>query len=219
MPPKSKKPWQRGRKTKGRIRPLRRILILCEDEKSSVLYLKKFPVDEDVVVIDCEGTGKNTDSLMEEAIERKNKSANDGQPYQQIWVVFDRDSFPQQNFNRAFDLARSHRDIVACWSNECFELWYLLHFQYQNTGMDRERIFEEVGKKVGRKYEKNDGSIYEALEEKLISALNNADKLYQLNEKHKTSRENPSTKVHDLVRMLREFNPKNLNTGKDADRS
>lgn len=215
MPSKNDKPWNRGKKVKPQARPLRRILILCEDEKSSVLYFKKFPVDREVVIIDCEGTGKNTDSLMEDAINRKREASNDGHPYQQIWVVFDRDSFPLRNFNRAFDLAKKHRDIIACWSNECFELWYLLHFQFQNTAMDRERIFKEVGRKVGRNYEKNDGGIYEILEIKIPTAIANARRLDQMNKINDTHHGNPSTKVHDLVCMLQGFNPSNFNPEDD----
>lgn len=210
MPSKSKKPWQRGKKSPGKNRPLRRILILCEDEKSSVLYLKEFPVDKDVVEVDCEGTGKNTDSLMEEAIRRKAQAIDEGRPYQEVWVVFDRDSFPQRNFNRAFDLARSHRDIIACWSNECFEFWYVLHFQYQNTAMDRDRIRKEVGKKIGRPYQKNDGTIFDILTPRLPTALQNANRLYQWNERNRTRCDNPSTKVHLLVGLLQELNPANF---------
>ncbi|MCC5808484.1 MAG: RloB domain-containing protein [Opitutales bacterium] len=212
MPSRSKKPWQRGRKSPAKDRPLRRILILCEDEKSSVLYLEKFPVDKDVVEVDCEGTGKNTDSLMEEAIQRKKQAYEEGRPYQEVWVVFDRDSFPQHNFNRAFHLASSHREVTACWSNECFELWYLLHFQYQNTAMKRIQIFKEVSKKVGRTYQKNDGTIYDTLKDKLETAQKNADRLYQLNERNRTGSDNPSTKVHHLVSMLLKLNPANFDS-------
>ena len=212
MPSRNKKPWQRGKRLPGKNRPLRRILILCEDEKSSVLYLKKFPVDKDVVEVNCEGTGKNTDSLMEDAIQRKGQAEREGRPYQEIWVVFDRDSFPQHNFNRAFDLARPNREITACWSNECFELWYLLHFQYQNTGMDRDRISKEVSKKIERSYLKSDGTIFDTLHPMLPTALKNADRLYQWNEKNRTRFDNPSTKVHHLVALLQKLNPANFDS-------
>lgn len=191
-------------------RSLRRILILCEDEKSSVLYLKRFPVDKDIVQVEYVGTGLNTDGLMQEAIRRKKDAIRADSAYAEIWVVFDRDSFPQRNFDRAFDLASSHQEILACWSNECFELWYLLHFQYQNTGMARERIFDEVGKKIGYIYQKNDGNIFEVLKDKLPTALKNADKLYQHNSTHKSLRENPSTLVHKLVKMLMKLDPSEL---------
>ena len=50
---------------------------------------------------------------MEEAISRKEAAENAKAPYEAIWVVFDKDSFALQNFNRAFDLARAHPTIEA----------------------------------------------------------------------------------------------------------
>ena len=120
MPPS--KAHTRGRKA-AQTRPLRRILILCEDTKSSRDYLAAFPHDRELVEIECIGTGRNTDSLMESAIERARSARSQGRPYERVWVVFDKDDWPMQNFNRAFDLARSWNEVTACWSNECFEIW------------------------------------------------------------------------------------------------
>jgi hypothetical protein len=114
--------------------------------------------------------------------------------------------------DRAFDLARAHREVTACWSNECFELWYLLHFQFQNTGMGRNQLFAEVSKKIGSSYQKNDDTIYEKLEQRLSSALSNAERLYLLNEKNKSQHANPSTKVHHLVSMLQKLHPDRLHS-------
>lgn len=105
MPPATSR-WNKGRKLRP-PRALRRLLIVCEDTKSSRLYLERFPFDPNQVEIECIGTGKNTDTLMEEAIQRKERAERAKSPFEQIWVVFDRDSFPLQNFNRAFDLARA----------------------------------------------------------------------------------------------------------------
>lgn len=141
----------RGRKPR-RVRKVRRILILCEDSKSSRDYFARFPHDQDQVEIDCIGTGMNTDSLMENAIKRTKDARAAGEPYERVWVVFDRDSFPLQNFNRAFDLARSYNEITPCWSNECFELWYLLHFHYRDTAIGREKIWERISSLLGETY-------------------------------------------------------------------
>ena len=186
---------------------VRRILILCEDEKSSRDYLAKFPYDPKQVVIECVGTGMNTDSLMEQAIERAQAARRDGAPYESIWVVFDRDSFPLRNFNRTFDLARRHAEIVPCWSNECFELWYLLHFCYRDTGIGRNEIWKEVSLCLGEKYEKFDDAIFKKLSGKIDTALKNAGRLAYENGGGKDACRNPSTRVHELVKMLRDLDP------------
>jgi hypothetical protein len=90
----------------------------------------------ELVEICVEGTGANTVSLVEEAISRGQDAANDGQSYNQIWCVFDRDSFPAGNFNRAFTVAAENRIRIA-YSNQCFELWYLLHYHFNDAAIDR----------------------------------------------------------------------------------
>lgn len=56
----------KGRKPRRKLE-VRRILILCEDTKSSRDYFASFPHDKNQVEIECVGTGMNTDSLMEYA--------------------------------------------------------------------------------------------------------------------------------------------------------
>lgn len=205
MPPKNKD-WDRGKKVR-RTRAIRRILILCEDEKSSRDYFSSFPHDPNQVEIACVGTGMNTDSLMEDAIRRKGEAIKNKEPYESIWVVFDKDSFSLQQFNRAFDLARSHNEITACWSNECFELWYLLHFCYQNTGIAREQIYQRVSELLEKTYDKADPSVYATLMPHLERALQNAERLEFANAEQGTETDNPSTRVHHLIRHLHELDP------------
>lgn len=204
MPPrKNRKPWQRGRES-AKKQSIRRILILCEDEKSSRDYFAQFPVDPEVVEIECVGTGMNTDSLMENAIARKTNGN-----YEAIWVVYDKDDFSDQQFNRALDLARKHNDVYPCWSNECFELWYLLHFQYQNTGLKRGAIFRKLSELLGEGYDKADISLNEKLKDRLDVAIKNGEKLAFTNAQEGDPTGNPSTQVHELVKLLIDFDPDN----------
>ena len=175
---------------------------MCEDEKSSRDYLASFPVDSARVEIACVGTGMNTDSLMMEAIKRKHAEGFD-----EAWVVFDKDDFPDQQFNRAIDLAKGHNDIVACWSNQCFELWYLLHFQFQNTGISRQDIVKKLEKLLGEKYDKADDSMYDKILDRVEEAIANGDRLASKNATAGTIRENPSTLVQELVKLLKSLDP------------
>lgn len=122
------KPWNRSRKGHGseRARQRRRVLIYCEDSKSSADYLRSFPIDPRRVEICVVGTGRNTDGLVEAVITARDKALKLKTPYSQVWCVFDRDSFPLENYSRAFELAHSNKIRIA-WANEAFELWYLLH--------------------------------------------------------------------------------------------
>ena len=197
---------EKGRK-QGRSRPTRRILIICEDTKSSRDYFALFPVDKGQVEVECVGTGANTDSLMLLALSRADGARKAGAPYERIWVVFDRDSFPLVNFNRAFDLAGPHLEVTPCWSNECFELWYLLHFHYRDTPIDRHQLGDLLGGVLGKKYDRADATLWHALRERLPTAIRNASRLEFQNRKAGTSRGNPSTLVHQLVVALMDLDP------------
>lgn len=56
----------------------------------------------------------------------------------ETWVVFDFDIKPDQleqqkeDYNRAIELAKNH-DIKVAYSNDSFELWFLLHYQHLDT--------------------------------------------------------------------------------------
>lgn len=132
------KPWEQrtpGRRPAG-TQERRRVLIVCEDSKSSRFYFESFPVDAKRAEVLALGTGMNTDSLVEEAIRLKNEAMKSCQPYNEVWCVLDRDSFPLDNYARAFELGRGN-DIKMAWANEAFELWYLLHFNYHDSGISR----------------------------------------------------------------------------------
>lgn len=204
MPPN--KTHTRGRKT-AQTRPLRRILILCEDTKSSRDYLAAFSHDRELVEIEFIGTGRNTDSLMESAIERARSARSQGRPYERVWVVFDKDDWPMQNFNRAFDLARSWNEVTACWSNECFEIWYLLHFHYRDTPIPRQELSRLISAETGKKYDKADAGFQKVLEPRVEMALRNARRLAFENERLHQARRNPSTHVHELVDALIKLDP------------
>ena len=101
---------------------------------------------------------------MESAIERARSARSQGRPYERVWVVFDKDDWPMQNFNRAFDLARSWNEVTACWSNECFEIWYLLHFHYRDTPIPRQELSRLISAETGKKYDKADAGFQKVLE-------------------------------------------------------
>lgn len=187
-------------------RERRRVLIVCEDSKSSRYYFKSFPVDEQRIEISVLGTGMNTDSLVEEAIRKIEQAAKSGQRYSDVWCVFDRDSFPLENYLRAFQLAKNNKIKVA-WANEAFELWYLLHYGYLDAGISRAGYKNKLQDK-GLNYDKADKAIYEKVKPYQERAIKSAAKLEKYwNDKGKAcpERENPSTSVHKLVEYLNEL--------------
>lgn len=199
--PAWKRTRQKGKRKTHTRNPREKILIVCEGEKTEPHYFQSFPVDKEVVEVDIRGEGKNTDSLVQEAIRLQSQAEKQGEPYNQSWCVFDRDSFPKHNFNRALRLAIDNKIQVA-YSNQAFELWYLLHFCFWVHAADRRQYNARLSTFLKHPYAKNSKTIYDELLDKQPTALKNARKL--LNEYHPRNPEsnNPSTTVHLLVEEL-----------------
>jgi len=201
------KVWQRRRDYSRRVetRYLRdRILILCEGKKTEPNYFRKFPLNVELVEIDVRGTGANTLSLVENAVRRGQDAASEGRPYNQIWCVFDRDSFPPGKFNLAFKVADESRIHIA-YSNQCFELWYLLHYHFNDAAIERHEYARRLTEFIGRRYRKNDENMYNLLKERQADAIRNAKKLLDRYDPCNPEKDDPSTTVHTLVETLNEF--------------
>lgn len=104
--------------------------IFCEGEKTEPNYLKgyiegKFPGTK---LAPVRATSKNTPlQLVEEAIRAK----NDNPQGDLFWVVFDREAenkYTDALHNEARNKAKA-AGVKIAFSNVCFEVWILLHFQ------------------------------------------------------------------------------------------
>ena len=173
-----------------------KFLIVCEGERTEPNYFSRFRVSKHV---EFSGLGFNTVSLVQEALKLKNQD-----DYSQVWCVFDKDSFPLQDFNNAIQRAESN-GMRAAYSNEAFEIWYLLHFNYYDTALSRDSYKNRLSACLGITYEKNSTEMYELLETRQEDAIRNAERLLQSYPSHNPARDNPCTTVHCLVRELNRF--------------
>ncbi len=201
------KPWKQTNGRRPPVRQLQRHLIVCEDEKSAADYLRGFQVPEAFAEVTVMGGAGNTRSVVEKALKLRAKAMKAKTPYARVWCVFDRDSFPARRFNAAFDLASGDdkHDVQIIWANECFELWYLLHFEFVVAGIGRDELFAKLSEstRLGRRYDKSDKNVYSLLEGRLSTAKKNAQKLLaDYGNDLNPERNNPSTNVHELVAVL-----------------
>jgi hypothetical protein len=214
-----KKYVSRQTKKHGDKRVLIRFLIVCEGEKTEPNYFRGFPEKAGEVAFKMEvrGEGESPRHIVERAIELKKESV-----YDSVWVVFDKDDFTSQEFNAAIVRAKEHH-IGCAWSNEAFELWYLLHFHNRTTPMGREdykkaiedamndKIKHSRGKKVSFKYEKNSTFMYALLDRygNQAQAIQWAKELAVKYKDEKFAEHNPCTHVFELVEELKN-GPKSL---------
>lgn len=199
-------------------------LIVCEGEKTEPNYFESLKESLpkgvlELTNIDIDGTGKNTLSIIDEAKKLKKKYEEKYlRKIDNVWTVFDKDSFPKINFNNAINKGENSRPKINCaWTNEAFELWYLLHFNYYNTGIPREQYQKLLEKEINKaantsdyKYEKNSKKMFSILNQygSQETAMSNAEKLESLYHDRSYSDHNPCTKVHKLINELIELTEK-----------
>jgi len=141
------------------------ILIVCEGENTEPSYFNQFKLSS--ATIKPVGEGYNTVSLVERAIQLANETK-----YDQIWCVFDKDDFTDNNFNNAIWMAQANNFGLA-YSNQAFEYWLILHFDdHQEGGMHREDYDEKINKLLkpynltydGKKSKRIDEDFFELLD-------------------------------------------------------
>lgn len=186
-----------------------RVLILCEDSKSSKIYLedasKYFRATAQVQI----AHPGRTDPLGVVLAGVAQQSVFDA-----VYCVVDRDS--HVNWEQANSLARSHPRIRMIRSFPCFEFWLLLHFGYTRAGYQRagalsaaDQVVRDLRLKPGMHgYAK--GSIeglFQKLcghaEEMLNTACKHGDRT--LIDAEREGDANPSTELQNLIRELRKL--------------
>lgn len=193
-------------------------LIVSEGKKTEPLYfegLAKYindkygqSVDIEKPTITAQGEGKCTVTLVQETAKIV-RNANI--IYSQVWVVFDKDDF--QDFDEAIELAEKYGIRVA-WSNQSFEYWIYLHFNYSDSALHRDdwvRKLSEIFKSWGISktgYQKNDSDVFDLAitHGSLKTAVNNATRIEQsYDDKMKASQRDPCTMVHRLILELKPY--------------
>lgn len=175
-----------------------RFLITCEGCSTEVIYFKAFRLTS--ARIKAIGMGMNTISLVEKTIAIKESYENNGEEFDQVWCVMDKDNFPDNNFNRGIKLAKDNNINIA-YSNLSFELWYLLHFQNVSTQFSQKQLETKLTSSLGRPYRKSD-NLYLMLKEKQEQAITRAKTLDSYPSSIAYSERNPNTTVFKLVEEL-----------------
>jgi len=190
---------------------LQRVIIACEGTVTEKLYFQDL-FDELILEHNIAKTSfiiakhkhTNPTGVLKD-LENELKKDPD---FEHKWIVIDRDA-PRTNesghslgdFNNALEQAKAKKIGVA-YSNPCFELWYLLHFEYRDSGIDREDIVDKLFEING--YTKNSHGMYTLLKPFQSIAIKNANRLlenYRL-QTHLPANDNPCTNVVALVEVL-----------------
>ena len=209
------KGWMKKRRDKAiRIQPEYH-LIVTEGTETEPQYFQavKDIINRkyrDKIQLDIFGEGDNTLSLFEKAKSRVSKNANG---YKHVWLVYDTDDFPADHINRTAELCvqNSNDDIQyhAIWSNQCIELWYLLHFSFFHSDIHRQGYWPKLTKRLKNigagEYSKGRPDMYEILKPYMEIAIGNAKRLDQMNAGRTPANSAPGTKVYELIELLKPY--------------
>ncbi len=199
-----------------------RFYIFCEGEETEKNYFNGFktainknPIYKRAIVVVPVSVGYGTTKLLEEALNyiKSNQITNSN-----IYLVFDKDDFSDASFNETVDKLNNlnnqkyyNNKYDACWSNESFEFWILLHFENTTTqgGRDeyKNRLNKHYNLTLGKEYRKNDPNIFDDLINfgNPSKAIKNAKQIINKHTNLKPSQINPGTKVYVLVEQLSKY--------------
>ncbi len=135
------------------------------------------------------------------------ESGISSEDFEHRWIVIDRDEertngggHTVQDFNDALDQAKI-KGVHVAHTNPCFEFWYLLHFEFRDSALHRDDLARLLSQRMGITYDKSDKGHFGRLFPKVSTAIRNADKLCQRNQRPPCEA-NPSTSVHQLIIFL-----------------
>jgi hypothetical protein len=197
----------------------KRVLILCEDKKSSQYYLKSFKKDEElkrnlsaVNVEIYQPEDFSPVGLVKEAIARKKEAKKANNKYDLIWVVLDKDS--HANMPKAYDMAISN-NIKFGLSIKCFEYWIILHYEQTRKAFSTcDEVIKYLRKTHIEDYEKGK-NIFDILKPLFDVAIKNGKWLEKeiknsMQKDAKIYNESAYTNLHELVELF--LNPKIFNS-------
>lgn len=186
-------------------------LIVSEGERTEpnyFNYFKNFLPKHLVETVDVHGEGDNTINIVRKAISLRDiREKSVSLPkYDEVWAVFDKDDFPANRFNSAVRLAAQF-NIESGHSNQSFELWYVLHFQFLQNSLHRSDYIRTLSNILGFKYEKNDLNVIKVLFDKgnVRQAIEWAKELEKNCTGATPANSCPTTRVYLLVKRLLDY--------------
>jgi hypothetical protein len=149
-----------------------------------------------------------------DAVKRFQKAGS----YDEVWCVFDFDinlmiSGQAQDFNNAIKVAKE-RGYHCAYSNDAFELWFVLHYQYIDQQQQRDFFYQVLSSRWGINYTRDGKSLAftKSLYNRLLSdgnasqqaAIASSRRLLKIHEDKPYHLQNPVTTVFQLVERLNE---------------
>jgi hypothetical protein len=188
-----------------------KILIVCEGEKTEPYYFEAARAHYRLNSVNVEVRGdcdNHPQGLVNFAKQRFREEQDAGDAFDKVFCVFDQDGHPSYAAAvQALNAATPKSTYVAITSVPCFEYWLLLHFMYSTRpytdlpgNSSGHQVLREL-ETVFPVYQKGQRAVFGQLIGQLEFAINNAERA--LRECERNGTDNPSTRVHELIKFIR----------------
>ncbi len=217
-PPKKSdvgKRWMNPRQSKEILIQPEYHLIVTEGTDTEPQYFESIKTRinskyHEKICLEIYGEGDNTLSLLKKAQKRALGSST---IFKHVWIVFDTDDFPPDHINRTVEkclsMTNEETEYHALWSNQCVELWFMLHFNYIDADLHRSEYFPKLTEWMSNigcgKYGKNRKDMFDILMPYLDNAIDNAKKLNAINKNKTPANSSPGTQVYKLLELLKPY--------------
>ena len=160
-------------------------------------------------VFPSQSSGTTTVKLARFAVKDLSKRIKAGETIDYAWVIFDKDDHPLAEVKEAISIVEKANlpdvKVSALNSNECFEVWLCLHFDYLEAALGRESLFRRLRDKLHlqNSYTKHKAVTLKEMEQadgNLDRAIKFAERLDRLH-----GVENPSSGMYKLAKMMRQY--------------
>ena len=191
------------KRKRGTKIPRKVFIIVCEGEKTEPIYFKRYRTRYSNLKIETPNS-RSTDpiNLSEFAKKQIKKYDLDLKNGDAVWCVFDCDENTNEDISQAIKIAGDKVKIIL--SNPNFEFWFLLHFMFHVTRIDRSEVIVKL-KEYITNYDKNN-DIFDMLLDHRPQAIENAKKLNKIHKKDGIElisvESNPSTQVYSVVEEI-----------------
>ncbi len=197
-----------GRKAKKKDTK-QKIIIVSEGKNTEPEYFKNFQAEYKSTLVELKIVGAAGDPkrIVEKAIDLKReearnakKSRNSFESNFSVWAVFDRD---EHNYVSEAKQQAKDQGIRVIFSNPCFELWPILHYEYHAAPLHRHKMQKKLADLMDGYDPKRSKSLnYQELAGEYEHAKSRAKKLETEQTEAGSPDGNPVTNVYDLCDVI-----------------
>ncbi|GAA0609743.1 RloB family protein [Virgibacillus siamensis] len=191
-----------SRRRKG-LKTKKSMLLVCEGTHTEVSYFESIRqlLRKPNVTVEVHGEGKSQMALLDAA---KAKIKNNKRDIVSSWVVFDKDDVTREQIEKTSKKAKE-RSIKVGFTNICFELWLLMHFQKVGNPIDKKQLYRALESYLEiTNYEKlkGDWELIEKIAYKYKTAIKNNKKLFSSQSDKFT---NPYSNIFEILEEIEEL--------------